>query len=87
MEALEWKDLRQCRSQLLVPCAKGGGLRDSSLSENLLIFLHGLVLHDTIDFIPKCSLRNSNSRVKPNSLILSQIDLISVGIQEYRSVN
>lgn len=84
VEALEWKDLRQGRLQFLVPCANGGGLRDSSLSEILGIVLRGLIPHDSIDFIPKSTLRN---RVKPNCLSLSQIDPTSVGIQEYRSVN
>lgn len=63
MEVLEWKDLRQGRLQFLVPCANGGGLRDSSLSEDLDISLHGLVPHGIIDFIPKYTLRNSNSTV------------------------
>lgn len=53
VEALEWKDLRQGRSQFLVPSANGGGLRESSLSEGLDISLHGLVPYGIIDFIPK----------------------------------
>lgn len=84
---MEWKDLAWYKTQHFVLCVDGREKnRDSSLPEKVNIFIHCLVLHDIINFIPNYTLRKSNSRVKLT--IPAKTDLhpwVSKRIDEYIS--